>query len=151
MPTEIFALDESFDNIIKELTQFRLGITRIQMNVRQLDTQVRKEIRKSKNQSAMNKPKKNPSGFAKPSAISPELCTFMKKPVGDKAARTEVTQYIIQYIKDKSLQNSNNKQEILPDKHLASLLDCGKQQVTYFTIQKFMNKHFIHPVQSSSV
>ena len=151
MATENTALDESFNDIIKELTQFRLGITRIQMNVRHLETQIRKEIRKSKKLTVINKSKKQPSGFAKATSISPELCNFMKKPIGDKAPRTEVTQYIIQYIKDKSLQNNENKKEIIPDKKLASLLNCGKQPVTYFTIQKFMNKHFISTQASISV
>ena len=36
----------------------------------------------------------------------------MQKKEGEKAARTEVTQYIIQYIKEKQLQNSaQNKNE----------------------------------------
>ena len=151
MKTENTALDKSFENIITELTQFRLGITRLQMNVRQLEIQVRKEIRKCKKETNNIRPKKSPSGFAKPSNISPELCQFMNKPIGDKAARTEVTQYIIKYIKDQSLQNSENKKEILPDKQLASLLDCGNNSVTYFTIQKFMNKHFIKSQEHISV
>jgi len=149
MAIENTALDESFDNIIKELTQFRLGMTRIQTNVRHLETQIRKEVRKQQKQSSSMKQKKEPSGFAKPTKISPALSKFMHKPHGEKAARTEVTQYIIQYIKDKSLQNNENKKEILPDKQLANLLDCGKDPVTYFTIQKYMNKHFIHQPVSS--
>ena len=62
----------------------------------------------------------------------------------EKAARTEVTQYIIQYIKEKELQNKENKQEIILDDNLGNLLNCGTNTVTYFTIQKYMNQHFIH-------
>ena len=68
----------------------------------------------------------------------------MNKKEGEKAARTEVTQYIIQYIKEKQLQNKDNKQEIVLDTNLSKLLNCGTDTVTYFTIQKYMNQHFIH-------
>lgn len=149
MVTEKTSLDDSFQEIIKELTQFRIGVTRIQSNIRRLDIQIRKELKKQNKQLKNKKATKPPSGFAKPTTISPELCNFMNKPVGVKAARTEVTQYIIKYIKDKSLQNVNNKKEILPDKDLANLLDCGDNSITYFTIQKYMNKHFIHSDESS--
>ena len=50
----------------------------------------------------------------------------------------------IKYIKEKELQNKENKQEIILDKDLGSLLNCGSETVTYFSIQKYMNQHFIH-------
>ena len=43
--------------------------------------------------------KKEPSGFAKPTLISNELCDFLSKPNGTEMARTEVTKYLTQYIK----------------------------------------------------
>ena len=67
----------------------------------------------------------------------------MNKTEGEKAARTEVTQYIIQYIKEKKLQNKENKQEIILDNKLSNLLNCGENTITYFTIQKYMNQHFM--------
>ena len=51
-----------------------------------------------------NKGNRKPSGFAVPTKISNDLCDFMGKPGGSQVARTEVTQYIIQYIKQKDLQ-----------------------------------------------
>ena len=69
----------------------------------------------------------------------------MKKEEGAEVARTEVTKYIIKYIEDNQLKNPANKKEILPDKALKSLLDLKnpKDGVTYFNIQKYMNKHFL--------
>ena len=74
----------------------------------------------------------------------------MNKSEGEKAARTEVTQYIIKYIKDKELQSKENKQEIIPDQPLGSLLKCGSNTVTYFTIQKYMNQHFVSSSETTS-
>tara|TARA_B100001758_G_scaffold244420_1_gene255740 strand:- start:5344 stop:5775 length:432 start_codon:yes stop_codon:yes gene_type:complete len=141
------ALSNNFDDIIQELTNYRVGITQIIYNVRQLEKKYNKEIKK--NQTLTEKKNiKKPSGFATPTKISKELCDFMKKTDGELAARTEVTQYIIKYIKEKKLQNQENKQEIILDGNLSKLLNCGTETITYFTIQKYMNQHFI---QSNSI
>ena len=50
MVTEKTSLDDSFQEIIKELTQFRIGVTRIQSNIRRLDIQIRKELKKQNKQ-----------------------------------------------------------------------------------------------------
>jgi len=84
------------------------------------------------------------SGFAVPTKISDELCEFMNKPKGSSAARTEVTQYIIKYIKDNKLQWEENRKVIKPNTPLKNLLAVKKnEEVTYFNIQRFMNKHFL--------
>lgn len=136
-------LANEFDSIIDELTEYRLGITKLINNVKQLDKKISKTIQKH-NINTITKTHKKPSGFAIPTKISKELSVFMHKKEGEKAARTEVTQYIIQYIKEKELQNKENKQEIILDDNLGNLLNCGTNTVTYFTIQKYMNQHFIH-------
>ena len=134
---------DDFTGIIDELSEYRLGITKIINNVKQLDKKISKTIQKQ-NTNVPTKFQKKPSGFAIPTQISKELSIFMNKKDGEKAARTEVTQYIIQYIKEKQLQNKENKQEIILDNNLGNLLNCGTNTVTYFTIQKYMNQHFIH-------
>ena len=81
---------------------------------------------------------------AKSSKISEGLCVFMNVPVGSEIARTEVTKYIIQYIKEKGLQRIDNKKLISLDASLQKLLDVPDgDEVSYFNIQKYMNKHFI--------
>ena len=140
-------IDVGFDAIIKELSDYRVGFTKLTHDVKVLESKINKELKKHK---TINKKKsfKKPSGFAIPTTISKELCMFMNKTQGEKAARTEVTQYIIKYIKDKELQSKENKQEIILDKDLRSLLKCGTDTVTYFSIQKYMNQHFISTIDS---
>jgi upstream activation factor subunit UAF30 len=97
------------------------------------------------NKKAKNKGNRQPSGFANPTRISKELCEFMDKPTDTKMARTDVTKYIIQYIKENNLQDPKNAKVIQPNKKLTTLLkiDSKSEVLTYFNIQRHMNKHFI--------
>ena len=48
------------------------------------------------------------------------------------------------YIKEKKLQDEKNGRKIKPDKALKSLLNVKKNEdLTYFNLQKYMNKHFV--------
>ncbi len=68
----------------------------------------------------------------------------MNKQEGTQIARTEVTRALISYIKENNLQNKSNKKIILPDEKLKFLLGINQEQeLTYFNLQKYMNKHFI--------
>jgi chromatin remodeling complex protein RSC6 len=59
-------------------------------------------------------------------------------------ARTEVTKYMIQYIKNNDLPDKDNKKIIKPNNALKSLLNVKPtDEVTYFNLQKYMNRHFI--------
>lgn len=88
-----------------------------------------------------------PKGFAKPVTVSAELCDFLDKPHGYKIARTEVTKYLANYIKENNLQDKKNKRNIIPDDKLKNLLNYdtkynSSEQLTYFNIHKYMKHHF---------
>tara|TARA_Y100000361_G_C10978568_1_gene247818 strand:+ start:159 stop:617 length:459 start_codon:yes stop_codon:yes gene_type:complete len=136
-----------FEEVLNTLSSFKSQITMLANQVRALQKSVNKEMKALDREAKKNRMRgnKKPSGFAVPSKISAELCSFMNKPQGSQAARTEVTRFIIQYIRDNNLQNPNNKREIQPDNALKSLLSNGKNEtkpITYFNIQRHMNKHF---------
>jgi chromatin remodeling complex protein RSC6 len=88
----------------------------------------------------------SPSGFAKPTKISDELCVFLSVAKGTEMARTEVTRKLNAYIKENSLFNVENKRIILPNASLKKLLGCGEEEVSFFNIQRFMKRHFIKAV-----
>jgi len=139
-------IGKQFGGILTTLGTFRQSITALQTQIRNLEKGVRKEMKTLKKEAAKNKAKGNrkPSGFAKPSEVTDELCTFMGKDTGTEIARTEVTQYLIQYIKIHELQFADNKKIILPDATLKALLSVtDKDEVTYFNLQRLMNKHFV--------
>ncbi len=134
-----------FDTIIDTLSVFRNQINHLQQQLRNLEKSVRKEVKSLKKAATKNKNKGNrkPSGFANPTKVSKELCEFMNKKEGSEIARTEVTKAIISYIKNNNLQNKINKKIISPDEKLKFLLGIGEEEeLTYFNLQKYMNKHF---------
>ena len=108
-----------------------------------------RKISNMKKDKITSKPKikRAPSGFAKPTKVTKELCEFMDKPEGSEIARTEVTKALVNYIKSNNLleQSENSTNKIVPDQKLKILLgikDDELDKLNYFNIQKYMNKHF---------
>ncbi len=141
-------LTETFDTINNSLTLFKMQISTLQQQVKIIEKQVKKELKQKDIKQAIPKTKKAPSGFAKPTKVTKELCEFMNRPEGTEIARTEVTKTLVNYIKSNNLQEQtpDSKNKIIPDDTLINLLGLNieeKKDLTFFNIQKHMNKHFI--------
>jgi len=124
-----------------------------------------KEIHKKNSRSRRavgggDKPKRSPSGFAKPTDISNTLCDFLGIPHGQQMARTDVTKQVTQYIKEKDLQVPENRRKFIPDKSLGSILGPldtdvkGKDGLTdaqkgytYFNLQKYLSEQFVKAIK----
>ena len=148
--TSLDSILDQFNTINDCLTLFKMQINTLQQKVKNVEKSVRKELKviKKQNKNFKTKQKRAPSGFAKPTKVTNALCEFMDRPEGTEIARTEVTKALINYIKSNNLleQGNNSKQKIVPDSKLKSLLgidDYETTELTYFNIQKYMNKHFI--------
>ena len=145
---EIFV---QFDQLVTQLNQMKTQITGIQQNIKQLEKSVKKQMKGLKKEvtKTKNKGNRQPSGFAKPSKVTKELCEFMNKAEGSEIARTEVTRALVAYIKENKLENTTNSKIISPDDKLKVLLGLDdSQELTYFNIQKYMNKHFVKATES---
>ena len=95
---------------------------------------------------AKTKAPRKPSGFELPVCISNNLCEFLSLPQGSRVSRTEVTKFIIHYISDNNLIHPERKIQVVPDDKLANLLNVPLDELnnlTRFTIQKYMNQHFL--------
>lgn len=139
-------LSMQFESIMNTLSAFKTQITSVQSQIKVLEKNVKKEMNTLQKIASKNKNKgnKKPSGFAKPTKVTKELCEFMNKEEGSEIARTEVTRALISYIETNNLKNETNKKLILPDEKLKGLLGLEeKDELTYFNLQKYMNKHFI--------
>jgi len=139
-------LFEKFDQLVSQLTNMKSQITGIQQNIKQLEKSVKKNMKGLKKEvvKTKNKGNRQPSGFAKPSKVTKELCEFMNKAEGSEIARTEVTRALVSYIKENKLENTSNSKIISPDDKLKLLLGLDdSQELTYFNIQKYMNRHFV--------
>lgn len=85
-----------------------------------------------------------PSGFAKPTKLSDELCAFLGIPAGSELSRTEVTRKINAYVKEHNLNDPANKRIILPDAKLKKLLKVkDTDSVSFFNLQKYLSPCFI--------
>ena len=142
-----------FANINDSLTLFKMQLSTLQQKVKNVEKNVRKELKNIKKQKNNDKVKNKraPSGFAKPTKVTKELCEFMDRPEGSEIARTEVTKALVNYIKSNNLLMQGDKidnkikNKIVPDQKLKNLLglqDDEMNDLTYFNIQKYMNKHF---------
>ncbi len=76
------------------------------------------------------------TGIHAPVQPSPELGAVVGN---DKLPRSEVISKVWAYIKDKNLQNPENKREILADAHLKKVF--GKDKVTMFEMNKYISAH----------
>tara|TARA_B000000565_G_C23778915_1_gene375161 strand:+ start:2237 stop:2854 length:618 start_codon:yes stop_codon:yes gene_type:complete len=127
------SLMQKMDTLEKEARQSKYEIKKVMKSVE----------KKFKSKKRKVDPNREPSGFAKPALLSDELCKFLKLDKGSKMARTEVTQKVNEYIKTHNLQNQDNKKKISPDKVLSNLLKVtDKDDLTYFSMQKYLKEHF---------
>lgn len=137
--------EEHFKEVVSTILSLKTELSGLYAKLKLLERAVNKEVKTLNKAATRNKNKGNrkPSGFAKSTKISESLCSFMNKPAGSEVARTEVTKYIINYIKEHNLQRPENKKFINPDEHLKALLEVPDgDELSYFNLQKYMNKHF---------
>lgn len=134
-----------FTSYLAKLQEANSLMQSLRQDFKQLEKSAHKEykaltkIQKKKKKSTNRKP----SGFVKPTLISKELANFLGQKHGTEMARTEVTREINKYIRENKLQDKENGRKINPDKNLKKLLKLGgKDELTYFNLQKYMSPHF---------
>ena len=141
-------ISSAFKDLVVALTGVQTQARAAVSSVRSVEKLVTRRIKEANKKSSRkskdpNKTKRAPSGFAKPSLISAELCVFLDKPENTYMARTEVTKHLTKYIKDNNLQDPLNKRKIVPDAALKKVLNVSDEDdVTYFNLQKHMKHHF---------
>tara|TARA_B100001758_G_C18189853_1_gene494004 strand:+ start:153 stop:779 length:627 start_codon:yes stop_codon:yes gene_type:complete len=131
------ALDEEAKMKRAQATELRKTAKALQKQMKVLQTKGKKRVRDP------NAPKRQPAGFAKPTVLSPELYEFLGIESSTLVARTDVTKKITEYIREKNLQNPENRREILLDAPLRKLLNPPADvKVTFFTLQTYLKVHF---------
>jgi chromatin remodeling complex protein RSC6 len=108
-------------------------------------------VLKSKTKTTRNK--NTSSGFMKPVKISSEMALFTKWDPSMLYSRVDVTKFLCSYIKSNSLQNPEDRRQILCDEKLSSLLKVdtsSETPLTYPGLQQHIQQHFITDVSSVS-
>ncbi|XP_020216637.1 upstream activation factor subunit spp27 [Cajanus cajan] len=89
--------------------------------------------------------KKRGGGFCKLCSLSPQLQEFIGAP---EMARTEVVKRLWAYIREKNLQDANNRRNIICDEQLRAIFNVNS--INMFQMNKALSKH-IWPLDSDDV
>ena len=87
------------------------------------------------------------SGFMKPIKVSPDLAAFLNLTTEEPVTRVLITKKLCQYIKEKDLQNPEDRRQILPDDRLRNLFrltensPAAEDKLTYYSMQKAIQQH----------
>lgn len=136
MLTQANSVRETVGALVAELK-------RLEKRVARLQKEADKRKRRGKKVLAEGEvaPPRKPSIFETPTALSPELCSFLGVSAGSKESRSNVTKAITKYVKDNNLKNKHN---ITPDAKLKSLLQPKEgEPLTYFNLQRYLNRHYL--------
>jgi chromatin remodeling complex protein RSC6 len=134
--SKLAELIEAIANMDKE---FKAIKTLVKLVIKEND---KKEKILKKERDRKEKARLSPSGFAKPTEISSEMCDFLEIAHGTLMSRTEVTKNINTYISNNNLKDPVNGRIIRPDAALKKLLRVKDgDEVTYFHMQRLLNPH----------
>lgn len=145
VPSHMKKMAERIAEVNAAFNDLKLAQDNYQKSVKKLNITFESQLKKE--QKHANKPKKERKacGFAVAVAVSDAMCEFMEVEKGSLIARTDITKKLNAYIKANTLENPENRQQILPDEKLWKILgeDAKGANITHFTIQKYINGHFI--------
>ena len=145
LPVNLTKLIAKFDIIRDKISEQKNSLDDINKDMKTFEKLIKKFVSKYiKKETKPKKPRKK-SGFALPVTISDDLCKFMGLEKGSKVSRTEVTQFLTKYIKNNNLEHPERKNTLIKDEKITELLgiDVKDIELNYFSIQKYMNKHFL--------
>ena len=145
LPANLTKIIAKFDIIRNKISEQKNSLDEVNKEIKTFEKLINNFVKNYvKKETKPKKPRKK-SGFALPVTLSDDLCEFMDCEKGTKRARTQITKYLNLYIDENNLKNPENKRIIVPDAKLRKLLgdEIEGVELTYFTIQKYMNKHFV--------
>lgn len=140
-------LEREIENIRTADTKSRktTGVKYLRSIVKRVKTLRSDSARVMKVRKNSNRPRNNKSGFLAPAQISADMSKFTGWDADAPRSRVDVTKYICDYIKQKNLQNPEDRRIIIPDTKLSKLLKIGsdeKDPLTYYSLQKRIQHHF---------
>lgn len=138
MLTQANTVRETVGSLVAELKRLEKRVARLQK-----DADKRKRRGKKVLAEGEVAPPRKLSIFELPTPLSNDLCSFLGRPAGSKESRSNVTKAITTYVKEKNLKD---KHTIKPDTKLKALLGVADADVlTYFNLQRYLNRHYLKP------
>ena len=159
--TEVDSMKQRFERLIKTKQDLMIELKREVQELKKMQRDHELALKEASKRSRKKRVRdenstRKPSGFASPVVVSDELYSFLESfgvKKGDPIARTDVTRYVTTYIKDKDLQNPDNRREIVPDTVLDRLFGPAMEHkdpndatsplvYTYLKLQRYLSQHF---------
>ena len=135
MLTQANTVRETVGALVAELKRVEKRVARLQ---KEADKRRRRQKKPVEGEAVV--PRK-PSIFELPTPLSNELCSFLGRASGSKESRSNITKAITTYVKEKNLKE---KHTIKPDAKLKALLGVAEGDVlTYFNLQRYLNRHYL--------
>merc|ERR1712146_18180 len=77
------SMENVFKNLYERIATIKTELSQLVAEVKNVQKQVNKSVKETAkiNKKKKDRPKREPSGFAKPTKISQELCDFLKKTI----------------------------------------------------------------------
>lgn len=142
--TRFEVLNQKVADLSNTLKDLQVFLKNVQKEIVKL---AKTSSKRTRTRNPANGDKKTPSGFAKPTKLSNELCDFLGVEQGTELARTDVTRRLNLYIKANHLQDEADKRKIHPDAKLGSVLSLKQgDNLTFFNLQSFIKHNFIKAV-----
>jgi upstream activation factor subunit UAF30 len=147
----VTSLDDDLRAVSTNLTSLRETTSTLLTQIKRLEKRVHREMKEARRRRRRVKTDENgvevkraPSIFERPTQVTSELLTFLNRPAGTLMSRSEVTKAVNDYVKSHDLKN---KHDIKPDAALKKLLAIGEgEPLTYFNLQRYLNRHYIKAV-----
>ena len=145
VPHNMEKLIASLNDVNAQISDMKELFGLLEKKAKKLSHAVDLVVKKEQKSGAKVKKERKPCGFAVSSKVTPDMCEFMGRNEGELISRIEITKYLNKYIKENSLENPENRQNIVPDEKLWKILgeEARNEKITHFTIQKYLNKHFL--------
>jgi chromatin remodeling complex protein RSC6 len=145
IPHNLEKMVTSLAELNAQMSEMRDVFSLLEKKTKKLNHVIEMVIKKEQKTTSKSKRDRKPCGFAVSAKVTPEMCEFMGREDGTLISRIEITKYLNLYIKEKGLENPENKQIIIPDEKLWKILgdEAREEKITHFTIQKYLNKHFV--------
>lgn len=143
---EIMTASKKLQEYAADLKKMAKELSKKATELKNLEKMFNKE-KKAAEKKAVQKKKTNSkkNGLETPIPLSDVLCQFLNIEKGSRMSRNKAKAGIRAHIRDKKLQNPNNRRELIPDKKLKSILIdyVDGDELTYFTLEKYIKKHFL--------
>ena len=143
---ETIDVDALVTRVTDRVESLRRELTLVIGDLKVLRRAAKRVDRTRRKRTLPDDPDRKPSGFARPSELSDELCDFLHVERGTQLARTDVTRMVCKYIKDNNLNSEANRRSIDFTKPgagaLKQLLEPESGAVvTYFNLQRYLKRH----------